>query len=45
MVDLDAANIIDADVSICTSVDLDHIEYLGDNGRGYWLGKSAYFSF
>lgn len=40
---LDAVNIIDADVSIVTSVDLDHIEYLGDNREDIGWEKAHIF--
>lgn len=33
---LDATNVLDADVSVLTSVDIDHVEYLGDT-----IGKIA----
>ena len=40
---LDAVNIIDADVSIVTSVDLDHTEYLGDNREDIGWEKAHIF--
>jgi dihydrofolate synthase/folylpolyglutamate synthase len=40
---LDAVNIIDADVAIVTSVDLDHIEYLGDTREKIGAEKAGIF--
>ena len=40
---LDAVNIIDADVSILTSVDLDHQEYLGDTREKIGFEKAHIF--
>lgn len=37
---LDAVNIIDADCAIVTSVDLDHVEYLGDTREKIGLEKA-----
>jgi len=37
---LDAVNIVDADCAIVTSVDLDHIEYLGDTREKIGLEKA-----
>lgn len=40
---LDAVNIFDADCSILTSVDLDHIDYLGDTREKIGFEKAAIF--
>ncbi|MFM8466273.1 MAG: bifunctional tetrahydrofolate synthase/dihydrofolate synthase [Oxalobacteraceae bacterium] len=40
---LDAVNIIDADVAIVTSVDLDHMEYLGDTREKIGHEKAGIF--
>ena len=40
---LDAVNIVDADVSIVTSVDIDHIEYLGDTREKIGFEKAGIF--
>lgn len=40
---LDAVNIIDADCSIITSVDIDHTEWLGDNREVIGLEKAHVF--
>lgn len=40
---LDAVNIIDADVAIVTSVDLDHTEYLGDTREKIGFEKAGIF--
>lgn len=40
---LDAVNIFDADCSILTSIDLDHIEYLGDTREKIGFEKAAIF--
>lgn len=40
---LDAVNIIDADVAIVTSVDLDHMDYLGDNREKIGYEKAGIF--
>lgn len=40
---LDAVNIIDADVAIVTSVDLDHMEYLGDTREKIGFEKAGIF--
>lgn len=40
---LDAVNIIDADVAIVTSVDLDHIDYLGDTREKIGAEKAGIF--
>jgi dihydrofolate synthase/folylpolyglutamate synthase len=40
---LDAVNIIDADCSIVTSIDLDHIEWLGDDREKIGLEKAHIF--
>lgn len=40
---LDAVNIIDADVAIITSVDLDHMEYLGDTREKIGFEKAGIF--
>ena len=38
---LDAVNVIDADVSIVTSVDIDHVDYLGDTREKIAFEKSG----
>lgn len=40
---LDAVNVIDADVSIVTSVDMDHMDYLGDTREKIGLEKAGIF--
>ena len=40
---LDAVNIFDADVAIITSVDLDHIEYLGNTREAIGFEKAGIF--
>lgn len=40
---LDAVNVIDADVAIVTSVDLDHTEYLGDTREAIGMEKAGIF--
>lgn len=40
---LDAVNIVDADVSIVTSVDIDHTEYLGDTREKIGFEKAGIF--
>ena len=40
---LDAVNIVDADVAIITSVDLDHMEYLGDRREKIGFEKAGIF--
>ncbi len=40
---LDAVNIVDADVAIVTSVDLDHMEYLGDTREKIGFEKAGIF--
>ena len=40
---LDAVNVIDADVAIVTSVDLDHKEYLGDTREAIGFEKAGIF--
>ncbi len=40
---LDAVNLIDADVAIVTSVDLDHMEYLGDTREKIGAEKAGIF--
>ena len=40
---LDAVNIIDADVAIVTSVDLDHMDYLGDTREKIGFEKAGIF--
>ncbi|MEK0429508.1 MAG: bifunctional tetrahydrofolate synthase/dihydrofolate synthase [Pseudomonadota bacterium] len=40
---LDAVNIIDADVAIVTSVDMDHMEYLGDTREKIGVEKAGIF--
>ncbi len=40
---LDAVNIFDADCSILTSIDLDHVEYLGDTREKIGFEKAAIF--
>ena len=40
---LDAVNIVDADVAIVTSVDLDHMEYLGNTRDAIGFEKSGIF--
>ena len=38
---LDAVNILDADCAIITSIDLDHMEFLGDNRESIGLEKAG----
>ncbi|MBR7798703.1 bifunctional tetrahydrofolate synthase/dihydrofolate synthase [Undibacterium fentianense] len=40
---LDAVNVIDADVSIVTSVDIDHVDYLGDTREKIGFEKAGIF--
>lgn len=40
---LDAVNIIDADVAIVTSIDLDHMEYLGDTREKIGFEKAGIY--
>lgn len=40
---LDAVNIFDADVSIVTSVDIDHVEYLGNTREAIGFEKAGIF--
>ncbi len=40
---LDAMNIVDADVAIITSIDIDHTEYLGDTREGIGFEKAGIF--
>ncbi len=40
---LDAVNIFDADCSILTSIDLDHVDYLGDTREKIGFEKAAIF--
>jgi dihydrofolate synthase/folylpolyglutamate synthase len=40
---LDAVNVIDADVAIVTSVDIDHTEYLGDTREAIGFEKAGIF--
>jgi dihydrofolate synthase/folylpolyglutamate synthase len=40
---LDAVNVIDADVAIVTSVDLDHMDYLGDTREKIGFEKAGIF--
>lgn len=40
---LDAVNVFDADCSVVTSIDLDHIEYLGDTREKIGFEKAAIF--
>lgn len=40
---LDAVNIVDADLSIITSVDIDHVEWLGDNRESIGFEKAGIF--
>lgn len=40
---LDAVNVIDADVAVVTSVDIDHVEYLGDTRERIGFEKAGIF--
>lgn len=40
---LDAVNVIDADVAVVTSIDIDHIEYLGDTRDAIGFEKAGIF--
>ncbi len=40
---LDAVNVFDADVAVVTSVDIDHIEYLGDTREAIGVEKAGIF--
>lgn len=40
---LDAVNVFDADVSIVTSIDLDHMDYLGDNREKIGFEKAGIY--
>ena len=41
---LDAVNLIDADVAIVTSIDLDHMDYLGADARGHRFREGPHLS-
>ena len=40
---LDAVNVIDADVAIVTSIDIDHVDYLGDTREKIGFEKAGIF--
>jgi len=40
---LDAVNVFDADVAIVTSIDLDHMDYLGDNRESIGFEKAGVY--
>lgn len=40
---LDATNIVDPDIAVITSIDLDHIEFLGDNREAIGREKAGIF--
>ncbi|MGV6989337.1 bifunctional tetrahydrofolate synthase/dihydrofolate synthase [Testudinibacter sp. P80/BLE/0925] len=40
---LDATNIVDADLSVITSIDIDHVDYLGDNREQIGYEKAGIF--
>lgn len=40
---LDAVNVVDADVAIVTSIDLDHMDYLGDNRESIGFEKAGVY--
>lgn len=40
---LDATNIVDADVAVVTSIDIDHTQYLGDTREAIGLEKAGIF--
>ncbi|KGQ71208.1 folylpolyglutamate synthase [Chelonobacter oris] len=40
---LDATNIVDADISVITSIDIDHVDYLGDNLEQIGYEKAGIF--
>lgn len=40
---LDATNIVDADLSVITSIDIDHVDYLGDNREKIGYEKAGIF--
>ncbi|MEQ1667718.1 MAG: bifunctional tetrahydrofolate synthase/dihydrofolate synthase [Sulfuriferula sp.] len=40
---LDAVNVFDADVAVVTNIDIDHIEYLGDNREQIGCEKAGIF--
>jgi dihydrofolate synthase / folylpolyglutamate synthase len=40
---LDAVNVIDADAAIITSIDLDHMDYLGDNRESIGFEKAGVY--
>jgi dihydrofolate synthase/folylpolyglutamate synthase len=40
---LDAVNVFDADVAVVTSVDIDHVDYLGDTREGIAFEKAGIF--
>jgi dihydrofolate synthase/folylpolyglutamate synthase len=40
---LDAVNIVDADVAVVTTVDIDHVDYLGDTREAIGLEKAGIF--
>jgi dihydrofolate synthase / folylpolyglutamate synthase len=40
---LDAVNVVDADAAIITSIDLDHMDYLGDNRESIGLEKAGVY--
>ncbi|WP_084255985.1 bifunctional tetrahydrofolate synthase/dihydrofolate synthase [Pasteurella testudinis] len=40
---LDATNIVDSDISVITSIDIDHVDYLGDNREQIGYEKAGIF--
>lgn len=40
---LDATNIVDADISVITSIDIDHVDYLGDSREQIGYEKAGIF--
>ncbi|TNH07331.1 bifunctional tetrahydrofolate synthase/dihydrofolate synthase [Testudinibacter sp. TR-2022] len=40
---LDATNIVDSDISVITSIDIDHVDYLGDNREKIGYEKAGIF--
>ncbi|MGR6981569.1 bifunctional tetrahydrofolate synthase/dihydrofolate synthase [Testudinibacter sp. P27/CKL/0425] len=40
---LDATNIVDADISVITSIDIDHVDFLGDNREQIGYEKAGIF--
>lgn len=40
---LDATNIVDANISVMTSIDIDHVDYLGDNREQIGYEKAGIF--